>query len=218
MATDSKKMLARGGGGQHVQDQEAARSRPSSSTTNQVQVQKQENKQDQGSRDFFVSVRDYGSRNVFESMVFSQFPEATPGCKRWRLFLSVNSACHLAESGFSSNESIDQLNRLTGVIPYELIKGKLRFKAIAKSEHKAGDNYQADLCITFEKDLYLSDVFQNLKDDDVRSMWPLHYSNESFKSVFVKSGDAEITSASRSLNRQTKSRKRSTSFLDYTWY
>ncbi|EKX39896.1 hypothetical protein GUITHDRAFT_113889 [Guillardia theta CCMP2712] len=32
-------------------------------------------------------------------------------------------------------------------------------------------------------------MFQNLKDDDVQSMWPLHHSNESFKNVFVKSGD-----------------------------
>ena len=124
-------------------------------------------------------------------MVYSQFPEATPGCKRGRLFLSVNSACHLAESGFFSNESNDQLNRLTGVIPYELIKGKLLFKAVAKSEHKAGDTCQADLCITFEKDLYLSDIFQNLKDDDVQSYFIGKSSRIAAMGIIVN-GDREL--------------------------
>ncbi|EKX53149.1 hypothetical protein GUITHDRAFT_100862 [Guillardia theta CCMP2712] len=125
--------------------------------------------------------------------------------RRESIILTVESADKLDKSGICSPGHLSNVNRIAGKLQLEQAKSSgpkkygRRGKEKASSENLtgngttnkplAGNSYQADLCLKFEQDVYLRDVFQGhiASPDHVKSV--ASSNNECFNNVLVKRGE-----------------------------
>lgn len=140
------------------------------------------------------SIREVYSDDDFENMVYSGAPADLPAVRREMLKQSTMAADRMKANGWSNTLPLEHLNRVGQKVglPQVSIKNK-NHNDIAPNEGgpKAGDSFQADLCVKFEQDVALHYFFRGLIENfetDVKPVAATYPNHPNFNDVRIRQG------------------------------